>query len=80
MEQSTYDPCLLYRNSPFGVVGLQTDNTLFLGTPEFATLEQECLEKAQFLAKERECLTQDHSVKFNGGLVQLDSIGTITLT
>ena len=22
MEQSTYDPCLLYRNSPFGVVGL----------------------------------------------------------
>ena len=81
MEQSTYDSCLLYRNDPFGVVGLQTDDTLFLGTPEFAALEQECLDKAQFLAKEREQLTFTQPLKFNGGLIQLDSMDmAITLT
>jgi hypothetical protein len=81
MEQSTYDPCLLYRNSPFGVVGLQTDDTLFLGTPEFADLEQISLTKAQFLAKEREQLTFTQPLKFNGGLIQLDSTDmAITLT
>jgi hypothetical protein len=80
MEQSTYDPCLLYRNSPFGVVGLQANNTLFLGTHEFADLEQTSLTKAQFLAKERKQLTFTQPLKFNRGLKQLDSIDiTITL-
>ena len=36
IEQSTYDPCLLYSNEPFGVIGLQTDDTLFLTDNEFA--------------------------------------------
>ena len=31
MEQLTYDPCLLYTQlNSFSIVGLQTDNTLFL--------------------------------------------------
>jgi hypothetical protein len=31
MEQSTYDPCLLYTPlNGFGIIRLQTDNTLFL--------------------------------------------------
>jgi len=54
MNQSTYDPCLLYRNEPFGLIGLQTDDTLFLGDVNFAREEQINLEKAQFLAKERD--------------------------
>ena len=54
MEQSTYDPCLLYSNQPFGVVGLQTDDTLFVGDDDFAVKEQLGLEKAGFLVKERE--------------------------
>ena len=80
MNQSTYDSCLLYRNTPFGLVGLQTDDTLFLGSLDFADLEQSNLEKAQFMAKEREVLTADHPIKFNGGLIQLDVDGAITLT
>jgi hypothetical protein len=36
MEQSTYDPCLLYSNQSFGIVGLQTDDTLFVGDKSFA--------------------------------------------
>ncbi|RFU25514.1 hypothetical protein B7463_g10820, partial [Scytalidium lignicola] len=79
MEQSTYDPCLLYSNNPFGLVGLQTDDTLFVGDPEFAQQEQVQLQKAKFLAKEREILTSEKSLKFNGGVIQLQD-DEITLT
>ena len=36
MTQSTYDLCLLYSRDPFGIVGLQTDDILFLADNEFA--------------------------------------------
>jgi hypothetical protein len=40
MATSTYDPCLLIiTNQTFGIVGMQTDDTLFLGSEEFVTLE-----------------------------------------
>jgi hypothetical protein len=74
MSQSTYDPCLLYTNTNtsttagFGVVGLQTDDTLFLGDDVFANAEQD---KLKFQAKPREMLTKDHPIKFNGGLITL---------
>jgi hypothetical protein len=79
MEQSTYDPCLLHSNRPFGVVGLQTDDTLFVGDDDFAEKEQAGLEKAKFLAKERERLTFDNDLKFNGGVIHASDTG-ITLT
>ena len=33
LTTSIYDPCLLYNSQ--AIVGLQTDNTLYLGTPEY---------------------------------------------
>ena len=80
MTQSTYDPCLLYSIEPFGLVGLQTDNTLFLGTEKFAEQEQIQLDKAGFLAKKREQLTTTNNIKFNGGIIQLEENGTIVIT
>jgi hypothetical protein len=81
MDQSTYDPCLLQSNEPFGIVGLQTDDTLLLADETFAEAEQNELHKAKFMAKEREQLTVDTPLKFNGGLIQLASDRTtITLT
>src|SRR5450432_3518124 len=80
MEQSTYDPCLLYSNAPFGIVGLQTDDTLFLANKDFAIVEQEELDKAKFIAKEREELTVNTPIKFNGGLIKLLQDGSISLT
>jgi hypothetical protein len=79
LEQSTYDPCLLYSNRPFGIVGLQTDDTLFVRDDEFAEQEQLQLQKAGFLAKGRERLTTNHDLKFNGGIIHLENDG-ITLT
>ena len=48
MSQSTYDPCLLYSSieSRFGLVGLQTDDTLFLADTEFAGAEHDELIRA----------------------------------
>jgi hypothetical protein len=68
MDQSTYDPCLLYSNSPFGIVSLQTDDTLFLGDDVFAEQEQVQLQKARFLAKDRERLLSGNNLKFNGSV------------
>jgi hypothetical protein len=83
MNQSTYDPCLLYSNTPkdsyFGIVGLQTNDTLFLANDEFAATEQNELYKAQFMAKEREQLSIDKPIKFNGGIICLIE-GSITLS
>jgi hypothetical protein len=79
MEQSTYDPCLLYSNEPFGIVGLQTDDTLFLADEGFAAIEQGELHKAKYMAKEREQLTAKKPIKFNSGLIKLTS-DSITLT
>jgi hypothetical protein len=54
MSQSTYDPCLFHLNNPinFGIVGLQTNDTLLLANLVFAASEQEKIEKAKFPIKE----------------------------
>jgi hypothetical protein len=80
MDQFTYDPCLLYSTTPFGIVGLQTDDTLFVRDDAFAEQEQLQLQKAKFLAKERERLTSTHNLKFNGGIIHFEADGSITLT
>lgn len=63
-------------STPFGISGLQTDDTLFLANLSFARLEQN---KMTFLCKEREKLTNDRNLKFNGSLIQLEK-GTINLS
>jgi hypothetical protein len=68
MKESTYDPCLLYTNkNGFGVVSLQTDDTLFLADKSFAEAEEPELNKANFLAKARKQLTSTTPIKFNAG-------------
>lgn len=80
MKESTYDPCLLYTNTNgFGVVGLQTDDTLFLADNTFAASEETNLKKAKFMAKDREVLTCDTPIKFNGGQIRLEN-DSIVLT
>jgi hypothetical protein len=72
---------LYYNNNSFGVVGLQTNNILFLTDNTFADVEQVKLEKAKFIAKERELLTVNIPLKFNGGIIRLLPDGNrITLT
>jgi hypothetical protein len=70
----------LYTNEDgFGVVGLQTDDTLFLADKSFAEAEESKLHKANFLAKDREQLTSSTPIKFNNGQIELQD-NSILLT
>jgi hypothetical protein len=74
MSTSSYDPCLLISDpdKPFGIVGLQTDDTLILGMSDFNEQEEAELKKAGFLAKPKEMLSDKNQISFNGGIVKQD--------
>jgi hypothetical protein len=67
MTMSTYDPCLLIitEKETFGVISMQIDDTLFLGSEEFAACEDNELQKANFSAKPREELSLNSNLIFN---------------
>ena len=70
MEQSTYNPYLLYTQSNgLNIIRLQTDNTLFLADQTFTDIKETKLQKAKFLAKLQEQLTKQNPIKFNRGLI-----------
>ena len=69
MAQLTYDPCLLYSNKLFSIVGLQTDNTLFLADKTFADTKKNELYKTKFIAKEQKRLTVAAPLKFNRAII-----------
>jgi hypothetical protein len=72
MTQSTYDPCLMYSTTTaFGLVGLQTDDTLIVADDPFAKAEEDELRRAGLMAKKREQLTKEHSLQFNGSNITL---------
>jgi hypothetical protein len=53
MTTSTFDPCFLVTTTgtPFGIVGMQTDDTIILGDDQFSALEEDELAKAKLMAK-----------------------------
>ena len=66
MRISTYDPCLLISDSEsFGIVGIQTDNTLILRDKLFLEKEGRELKEANFLAKPLESLSYEAPLIFN---------------
>ena len=67
MTTLSYDPCLLVTIAyAFGLVGMQTDDTLILGDSKFKALEHEELAKANITAKPIEQLLPDMLLIFNG--------------
>lgn len=83
MMESTYDSCLLYMvgsNKGFGVVGLQIDDTLILADDIFAAAEEKELKEAKLLAKDREKLTHNTPIKFNGGYIRLANDNSLFLS
>ncbi|EED22562.1 conserved hypothetical protein [Talaromyces stipitatus ATCC 10500] len=75
METSTYDPCLLVTKpgaESFGLVGMQTDDTLIIATEKFARGEERALQEAGFKAKPKTQLSQDTPLEFNGARIILE--------
>ncbi|KHJ34325.1 hypothetical protein EV44_g3371 [Erysiphe necator] len=68
MTLSSYDPCFLISSKPgaIRIVGLQTDDTLFLGDQDFANLEVRELKNAKLTAKDLNELSPDQPLIFNG--------------
>lgn len=80
---STYDPCLLYtkekNDETFGIVGLQADDTLILGTPSFMKKEGSEITMTGFRAKPPILLTTLTPVNFNGCIVKLLEDGSLVM-
>jgi len=72
MTTSTFDPCLLITEAAnqdptyFGITALQTDDTLSVCTPAFATAEERALKEANFRAKDKTTLDEGQPLDFNG--------------
>ena len=82
MTTSSYDPCLLVIKQDsdlFGVVGMQTDNTLILCDDQFSKLEEEELAKARFIAKLKEKLDENTMLYFNSCAIKMEN-DVITMT
>ncbi|EED15482.1 conserved hypothetical protein [Talaromyces stipitatus ATCC 10500] len=80
METSTYDPCLLHctnSSNGFGVVGMQTDDTLILADEAFANREEKEIKAARIQCKPRERLSPTNPLKFNGGLISETAQGIL---
>lgn len=71
MRQSTYDPCLLITTDPkcFGIVGMQIDDTIFLGDDAFSDRENKALDDEDLRAKPHEKLSSDNILNFNGSKI-----------
>jgi hypothetical protein len=68
MEASTFDPCLLLttkQSTLFGMVGMQTDDTLILGTKKFLEKEEEEIIEADLMTKPIQVLTTSELLTFN---------------
>ncbi|KAF7579219.1 hypothetical protein PtrM4_034590 [Pyrenophora tritici-repentis] len=59
--------------SIFGIVGMQTDDTLMLGTPAFSLLEEKKIQKAEFRSKPKSVLTPEIQLDFNGCTLTIDA-------
>lgn len=82
MVTSTYDPCLLITASNsgyFGVVGMQTNDTLGISDTRFATQENIELQKAKFLAKEKQFLDTNSPLLFNGCILLIQANNVLLL-
>ena len=67
MVTSTYNPCFLITTTKevFGIIRIQTDNTLILGSKIFLVLKENKLNKAKLSTKPKEALLPKTLLIFN---------------
>ena len=79
MTISIYNPCLLItkgKNILFGIVSIQTDNTLILAIEDFVIYKEEAL---IFIVKPKEKLSTLNPLLFNGYTLTLEVDRSIKL-
>jgi len=58
--------------TPFGIVGMQTNNIIILGDDQFSALKEDKLVKANLIAKLKEKLSLTILLLFNGCILSLN--------
>ena len=66
MIKSIYNLCLYYNSSLFGIVGMQTNNTLILADNVFASIKKNAIRSTKIMTNNREHLSSIYLLKFNG--------------
>ena len=63
----TFDLCFLIitTGTPFGIISMQTDNTIILGDKQFSALKKDKLIKANLITKPKEKLDSKTPLFFN---------------
>lgn len=77
MIKSTYNPCLLYISSSFGIVRMQIDNILILADNDFTSTKEDTIKSAKTMTKDREHLTPTYFLKFNNAQIKLNLNGIV---
>ena len=75
--KSIYNPYLFYSSNLFGIMRMQTDDTLILAVNDFASTKQDTIRSAKIMTKNREHLTSAYFLKFNGIQIKLDLNGVV---
>ena len=70
----TFNPCFLITTTgtPFGIIGMQTDDTIILGDEQFSALKEDELVKANLMTKPKEKLNLTTPLFFNGCILSLN--------
>lgn len=67
MKKSIYDFCLCYSCGLFGIMGIQTDNTLSLVNNDFVGIVEDAIKSVKIMTKDKEYFTTStFLLKFNG--------------
>ena len=77
MEESTYNPCLFYRSSLFGIMEIKTNDILILADNNFANKEEAQIKAIKIMTKNQEHFTPTQPLKFNRAQIKLDSEGIV---
>lgn len=80
MTESTYNSYLLHTCKLFGIVVLQTDNTLMLSNNILAAIKEKALKMAKFMTKEQSCFLSKITIKLNSTWIYLTPNRDITLS
>jgi len=58
--------------TPFGIIGIQTDDIIILGDDQFSALKEDELVKANLIVKPKEKLNLTTPLLFNGCILSLN--------
>ena len=74
MTTFIFDLCFLITTigTPFGIIGMQTDNIIILGDNQFSALKEDELVKTNFITKPKEKLSSKTPLFFNKCILSLN--------